>query len=170
MARVSKLVPVVTIPILGNSLAFKNVFLFKTFLKGTDQPQPEFLSLLRISEFFFVLYSRLLADFLSHLGKWVKLIKFEAENKFFCTWKVFTQKYRSWHRFYSEFLRKKMAVEVSELASRQGISPQYHKRSFNQTSKNKPADQSLRPAQNFWVFSVYIADFWHTFWVIWGNG
>ena len=42
------------------------------------------------SEFlsFFVLYSRLLADFLSHLGKWVKLIKFEAENEFFCTWKV----------------------------------------------------------------------------------
>ena len=37
------------------------------------------------SEFlsFFVLYSRLLADFLSHLGKWVKLIKFEAENEFF---------------------------------------------------------------------------------------
>ena len=60
----------------------------------------EFLSLLRISEFtqnfwvyseflsFFVLYSRILADFLSLLGKWVKLIKFEAENEFFCTWKV----------------------------------------------------------------------------------
>ena len=29
---------------------------------------------------FFSLYSRLLTDFLSHLGKWVKLIKFEAEN------------------------------------------------------------------------------------------
>ena len=42
---------------------------------------------LRISEFF-SLYSRLLADFLSHLGKWVKLIKFEAENECFCTWKV----------------------------------------------------------------------------------
>ena len=42
------------------------------------------------SEFlsFFSLYSRLLADFLSHLGKWVKLIEFEAENEFFCTWKV----------------------------------------------------------------------------------
>ena len=42
------------------------------------------------SEFlsFFVLHSRLLADFLSHLGKWVKLIKFEAENECFCTWKV----------------------------------------------------------------------------------
>ena len=38
-------------------------------------------SRLRISEF--VLYSRLLADFLSHLGKWVKLINFEAENEFF---------------------------------------------------------------------------------------
>ena len=32
---------------------------------------------------FFVLYSILLADFLSHLGKWVKLIKFGAENEFF---------------------------------------------------------------------------------------
>ena len=42
------------------------------------------------SEFlsFFALYSRLLADFLSHLGKWVKLIKFEAENEFFCTLKA----------------------------------------------------------------------------------
>ena len=40
------------------------------------------------SEFlsFFVLYSRLLADFLSLLGKWVKLIKFDAENECFCTW------------------------------------------------------------------------------------
>ena len=37
---------------------------------------------------FFISYSRLLADFLSHLGKWVKLIKFEAENEFFWTWKV----------------------------------------------------------------------------------
>ena len=47
-------------------------------------------SRLRIYAFmsFFVLYSRLLADFLSHLGKWVKLIKFEAENECFCTWKV----------------------------------------------------------------------------------
>ena len=34
------------------------------------------------------LYSRILADFLSHLGKWVKLIKFEAENEFFCTLKA----------------------------------------------------------------------------------
>ena len=42
------------------------------------------------SEFlsFFVLYSRILADFLSLLGKWVQLIKFEAENEFFCTRKV----------------------------------------------------------------------------------
>ena len=58
-------------------------------LSLTQSPQPtqnfcvysEFLS-------FFVLYSRLLADFLSHLGKWIKLIKFEAENEFFGTWKV----------------------------------------------------------------------------------
>ena len=32
-----------------------------------------------------------MADFLSHLGKWVKLIKFEAEKEFFCTWKVENQ-------------------------------------------------------------------------------
>ena len=50
-------------------------------LRCDQSPEPtqnfwvysEFLS-------FFILYSRLLADFLSHLGKWVKLIKFEAEN------------------------------------------------------------------------------------------
>merc|ERR1712013_421083 len=49
---------------------------------GPETPTgSEFLS-------FFVLYSRILADFLSLLGKWVKLIKFEAENEFFCTWKV----------------------------------------------------------------------------------
>ena len=59
------------------------------FLDDEQSPQPtqnfcvysEFLS-------FFVLYSRVLADFLSHLGKWVKLIKFEAENEFFCTLKA----------------------------------------------------------------------------------
>ena len=126
------------------------------------------------SEFlsFFVLYSRILADFLSLLGKWVKLIKFEAENEFFfalgrlknhkvphlhpnstmfmpldrlqlkiyafsgkfnvCSklvllsqikicrdftlqTQIFTQKYRSWLRFYSEFLRKKLAVGGSAL-------------------------------------------------------
>ena len=36
----------------------------------------------------FVSYSRLLADFLSHLEKRVKLIKFEAKKGFFGTWKV----------------------------------------------------------------------------------
>ena len=47
---------------------------------------------LRISEltrnfWFFSLY---IADFLSHLGKWVKFIKFEAENEFFALegWKA----------------------------------------------------------------------------------
>ena len=30
-------------------------------------------------------FSVSIADFLSHLGKWVKLIKFEAENECFCT-------------------------------------------------------------------------------------
>ena len=51
-------------------------------LKAEPPADSEFLSLLRILSFF-VLYSRLLADFLSHLRKWVKLIKFEAENEFF---------------------------------------------------------------------------------------
>ena len=57
------------------------------FLNQRPQPAQKFWV---YSEFlsFFSLYSRLLADFLSHLGKWVKLIKFEAENEFFCTWKV----------------------------------------------------------------------------------
>ena len=45
-------------------------------LEAEPPADSEFLS-------FFVLYSRLLAEFLSHLGKWVKLIKFEAENEFF---------------------------------------------------------------------------------------
>ena len=42
------------------------------------------------SEFlsYFSLYSRLLADFLSHLGKWVRLIKFEAEYEHFYTREV----------------------------------------------------------------------------------
>ena len=57
------------------------------FLNQRPQPAQKFWV---YSEFlsFFSLYSILLADFLSHLGKWVKLIKFEAENEFFCTWKV----------------------------------------------------------------------------------
>ena len=36
----------------------------------------------------FSLYSRLLADFLSHLGREFKLIEFEAEYEYFCTCKV----------------------------------------------------------------------------------
>ena len=51
--------------------------------QSNHTPEPpasaEFLRLLRISEFFFNLNSRNLADFLSHWGKWVKLTKFEAE-------------------------------------------------------------------------------------------
>ena len=50
----------------------------KIYMYTAEPPtDSEFLSLLR-----------LLADFLSHLGKWVKLIKFEAENEFLGTWKV----------------------------------------------------------------------------------
>ena len=30
--------------------------------------------------------------------------------------------------------------------------------------------QRLQRAQNFWVFSFHIADFWQTFWVIWKKG
>ena len=57
----------------------------KTGISSLSQsPQPT-QNLCVYSEFlsFFVLCSRLLADFLSHLGKWVKLIKFEAENELF---------------------------------------------------------------------------------------
>ena len=43
---------------------------------------------LRVSEFFFYLNSRLLADFLSHLGKWAKFIKFKAEYEYFWTLKA----------------------------------------------------------------------------------
>ena len=50
-------------------------------LEAEPPADSEFLS-------FFVLCSRLLADLLSHLGKWVKLIKFEAERECFCTCKV----------------------------------------------------------------------------------
>ena len=47
------------------------------------QPAQNFWVYSEFLSFFFVLYSRILADFLSLLGKWVKLIKFEAENEFF---------------------------------------------------------------------------------------
>ena len=53
-------------------------------LQAGAPPCSEFLSLFRISEFFSVY----LADCLSHLGKWVRLTKFEAEYKQNCTWKV----------------------------------------------------------------------------------
>ena len=49
--------------------------------KSEPPPGSEFLS-------FFSLYSRLLADFLSHMGKWVRLIKFDAEYEYFNTCKV----------------------------------------------------------------------------------
>ena len=55
------------------------------FEVGSETPAgSEILSLLRISQFFSVY----LADFLSHLGKWAKLIKFVDKNECFCTWKV----------------------------------------------------------------------------------
>ena len=70
-------------------LRFSSEYLSNNLMDGGQRPHParkfwvysDFMS-------FSSLYSRLLADFLSHLGKWVKLIKFEAENEFFCTWKV----------------------------------------------------------------------------------
>ena len=47
------------------------------------------------------------------LLSWIKICR-----NFTLQTQIFTQKYRSWLRFYSEFLRKKLAVEVS------GCSPQ----------------------------------------------
>ena len=49
-------------------------------------PQARVSTWLRISEF--TQNFRLLADFLSHLGKWVRLIKFEAEYEHFYTREV----------------------------------------------------------------------------------
>ena len=42
------------------------------------------------------------------LLSWIKICR-----DFTLQTQIFTQKYRSWLRFYSEFLRKKLAVEVS---------------------------------------------------------
>ena len=65
-------------------------------VEAETPPGSEFLSLLGISVFSFYIYSRLLVNFLSHLGKWVKLIKFEAENECFCTWKVEKPQYTTY--------------------------------------------------------------------------
>ena len=43
---------------------------------------------------------------------WIKICR-----DFTLQTQIFTQKYRSWLRFYSEFLRKKLAVEVSDYRS-----------------------------------------------------
>ena len=40
---------------------------------------------------FFNLNRKHLSDNLSHLGKWVKFVKFETDYEFFCTWKVAKQ-------------------------------------------------------------------------------
>ena len=45
------------------------------------QPDSDFLS-------FFSLNGSFLADLQSHLGQLVKLMKFEAEYDYICTWKV----------------------------------------------------------------------------------
>ena len=47
-------------------------------LQAEPPPGSEFLS-------FFSLYSRILADFLCHMGKWVRLIIFDAEYEYFHT-------------------------------------------------------------------------------------
>ena len=52
--------------------------------------------------------------------------RFYAPNSDFCV----TQKYRSWLRFYSEFLRKKLAVEVSDCHVYQSYSNDRHGKSF----------------------------------------
>ena len=54
------------------------------FLNQRPQPAQK----LWVYSEFLSFFSVNIADFLSHLGKWVKLIKFEAENECFCTWKV----------------------------------------------------------------------------------
>ena len=46
-------------------------------------------------------------------SKWVLLSWIEIYRDFTLQTQIFTQKYRSWLRFYPEFLRKKLAVEVS---------------------------------------------------------
>ena len=42
--------------------------------------------------------------------------------------------------------------------------------SQNEGKVSRSPEQKLQPAQNFWVFSFYIAEFWQTFWVFWENG
>ena len=57
-----------------------NVGYFNSESIGHQSPQPT-QNFCKNSEF--LSFSFYIADFLSHVGKWVKLIKFEAENEFF---------------------------------------------------------------------------------------
>ena len=50
-------------------------------------------------------------------SKWVLLSWIEIYRDFTLQTQIFTQKYRSWIRFYSEFLRKNLAAGVSVLNS-----------------------------------------------------
>ena len=50
-------------------------------------------------------------------SKWVLLSWIEIYRDFTLQTQIFTQKYRSWLRFYSEFLRKNLAAGVSVLNS-----------------------------------------------------
>ena len=50
------------------------------------------------------------------LLSWIKICR-----DFTLQTQIFTQKYRSWLRFYSEFLRKKLAVEVSDSYAAAGL-------------------------------------------------
>ena len=64
---------VVALMVVVIRIMWRGVHIEKNEAEHVTEPpaDSEFLS-------FFVLYSRILAYFLSHLGKWVKLIKFEA--------------------------------------------------------------------------------------------
>ena len=44
-----------------------------------------------------------------------------------------------------------------------------HKFCFGLENRDFSRLRNSEFTQNFWVFSVYIADFWQTFWVIWEN-
>ena len=60
---------------------------------------------------------------------------------------ISTQTSRSWLRFSSEYLSNNL---------------------MGGGQRPHPANSEF--TQIFWVFPVYIADFWQTFWVIWENG
>ena len=61
------------------------------------------------------------------------------------------------------FAMVQICLPVPSFTSRQTNLTWLSTRDFNRLRKSEFT-------QNFWVFSVYIADFWQTFWVIWEKG